>query len=69
MFFVLPEVHLEGTGFVLPVILCKLRQRLTWRQQRLSTSLRVSAISVSLKKVSPFAATINSKLISKARIT
>ena len=68
MFSVLPEVHLEGTGFVLSIISRKSRQRLARRQKCLSTSLCVSAISVSPKKVSLVAATINSKLISSVSL-
>src|SRR5258705_1271161 len=64
MFSVLPEVHLEGTGFVLPVVSRKSRQRLARRKKRLSTSLCVSAISVSPKKVSPIVTSVNSKIIS-----
>ena len=68
MFSVLPEVHLEGTGFILPIISRKSRQRLARCQKRLSASLCVSAISISSKKVSPVAATINSKLISSVSL-
>ena len=64
MFSFLPEVHLEGTGFVLPVVSCKSRQRLACYQKCLLLSLHVSAISVSPKKVSPVVATINFKFIS-----
>jgi len=68
MFSVLPEVHLEGTGFVLPVVSRKSRQRLARRKKRLSTSLRVSAISVSPKKVSPIVTSVNSKIISSVSL-
>ena len=68
MFSVLPKVHLKGTSFVLPVISCKLCQRLACRQKCLSISLRISPISISTKKVSPVAPTINSKLISSVSL-
>src|SRR5258706_5901177 len=64
MFSVLPEVPLEGTSFVLPVVSRKSWQRLARRKKRLSTSLHVSAISISPKKVSPVITSVNSKIIS-----
>ena len=59
---------MEDTGFVFPVVLRKSRQRLARHQKCLSISLRISTISVSPKKVSPVAATVNSKLISSVSL-